>query len=66
MEGGEYEVLLGTDFSKIKIGAIMIENQHQSSEDIIELLRKAGYYNCQELATNLVCTHETFVPSMIH
>ena len=66
VEGGEYEVLLGTDFSQVTVGVIMIEAQHQSSEASLQLLRKAGYRNCEPLATNLVCTHETFVRSMIH
>lgn len=66
VEGGEYEVLKGTDFSRIKVGVIMIEAQHQSADACVKLLKNAGYRQCQPLATNLVCTHEDFVPSMIH
>ena len=66
MSGGEYEVLLGTDFTQFKAGVIMVDAEIGTSDLAVQLLDNAGYTNCQRVASNLVCTHSDFVPSLYH
>ena len=61
MEGGELNVLLGTDFSKLEVAVILIETMHDNSP--IRHLQSNGY-TCEVVGVNNVCAHESFTPSV--
>ena len=60
VEGGEMNVLLGTDFRRLSVSVILIETMHDDSP--LKYLVQQGY-TCENVKHNNVCTHKSFQPS---
>ena len=60
VEGGELEVLQGTNFSEVSINVIMVEVQHRDPAPIESLLKSKGFGNCTPIKVNLICVHNTY------
>lgn len=52
VEGGEFLVLKGIDFSKVQIGLITVEHNHEipKRDQILHLLRSKGYIRVRKIA----------------
>ena len=63
MEGGELNVLQGTDFTRLDISVILMETAHTAFAAHIAILSKNGF-TCTNLNFNHVCVHKSFTPSV--
>jgi hypothetical protein len=45
---------------------IMLQAGRMKAGRAVKLLKEKGYGNCQKIATNVACTHNEFVPSVVH
>lgn len=61
VEGGEYDVLQGIDFSKIKIDVITIENNYPDKfENVFKFLLEKGYKFVGNACIDLIFVHSSF------
>jgi len=67
VEGGELQVLQGTDFQEVEIDVILVETTRRDFEGaessaVLTFLQEKSY-SCTPLANNHVCLRDGFVPS---